>query len=559
MRRVLFRLLGVALFTWLNFSIYPGHTYLHAGTQLTVPMLERLRNPGYLSRDLVATHANLEYTAYDETTLFLHDAARISVEDALLAQQVASRAAGLLGILLLGVSAGLGEFVALTAAACISLGATLAGPNLMVVDPEAVPRALAWGPILLAIGLLAREKPLLGGLAGGVALIYDPSLAAPFCVVVIVAQIMHRRSRRLFRPSMTVLAVFVLLLANLAQLQPGIEDRHVFFEKISDAYAAVQRFRTPSYWVSLWPHGDVWSYVFVWICGIWATVRIWPVLKISSRWFLIALPTWGIVSLAASWLMLDHLHWSLVPLLEPAQWLSFTFALSSVACWIAAVHATRAHRSWESALWLLLPFSVLFRAEVLHVLRFVHGQVFEYFCIAAVLAGVAALVIRLGNRQKLAPATLIIPLLATGALQLVRPAVSAPRQVSTTQLAEWVRQNTWGSSMFFFADLGRGSEPGIFRALSLRPVWADWNSGALVPFSPSFAATWWERWQHTLRLDYSAARLETDLSLPIDYYVLTRANQLANVKPVYTNDCFVVYDANDLRNHVGPLSGVPAR
>ena len=53
--------------------------------------------------------------------------------------------------------------------------------------------------------------------------------------------------------------------------------------------------------------------------------------------------------------------------------------------------------------------------------------------------------------------------------------------------------------------------------------------------------------------------METDLALPIDYYALTRINQLDGVKPVFINDCFVVYDANDLRSHIGPLTGAPRR
>jgi hypothetical protein len=39
------------------------------------------------------------------------------------------------------------------------------------------------------------------------------------------------------------------------------------------------------------------------------------------------------------------------------------------------------------------------------------------------------------------------------------------------------------------------------------------------------------------------------LSLPIDYYVLERRHQLIGSKPVYENARYLVYDAQDLREH----------
>jgi hypothetical protein len=53
--------------------------------------------------------------------------------------------------------------------------------------------------------------------------------------------------------------------------------------------------------------------------------------------------------------------------------------------------------------------------------------------------------------------------------------------------------------------------------------------------------------------DFNPERLQRALSLPIDYYVLKHANQLANVRPVFSNSVFVVYDARDLQNTPFPL------
>lgn len=553
MRRALLRLLAVAVFTWLEFVVFPGHTYLQAGTQLNVPMLERLANPGFLSRDLVATHPTLQYTVYDEATLFLNEGAGVSLKDALLGQQIACRAASILGIVLLALSAGMSETLALVVAACIDLGAVLTGPHLMLVEFESIPSAIAWGFLVLAIGLLAREKPLLAGLAGGLALLYEPVITAPFWLLLIVALMVDRKLRRLLRPAVTILAIFVLLLANLAQLQPGVAEQQTIFEKLSAAYAALQQLRTPYQWVSLWSPAERWSYLVIWVCGIWAIVRIWPVLNRQTRLFFVALPACGIISIPISYLLLDRLHWSFLPHLQPTQWLLFTVFFASAACWIAAIHAAQQRSFFEGALWLLLPFALPLRAEVLELLRVTAIPNLQRLGIVVLLAIISAFVLVLTSKRRLRPLLLIIPLFAIGLLATVSKTSARPRQQSLLELADWVRQNTWGSSMFLFPDEGRSGNPGLFRARSERSLWVDWNSGALVPCSESFAATWWGRWQETMQPGYSPSHLQAAMPLPIDYYVLSRANRLAGIKPVFANEEFIVYDANDLRSAPQPL------
>lgn len=554
MRRALLRLLGVAVFTWLEFAVFPGHTYLRGGTQLSVPMIERLANPGFLSRDLVATHPTLEYTAYDEVTLFLNQVTGLSLEKSLFAQQIVCRGAGILGVLLLALSAGMTESLALLIAAAVYLGATLAGPHLMLVDLEPVPSALAWGLIVLAIGLLAREKPLLSGLAGGVALIYQPVIAAPFWLLLIVALIVDRRLRRLLRPAMTVLAVFLLLLANLAQLQPGIAEQQTIFDRIPAPYVALQQFRTPYEYVSLWTAGQFWSYLAIWIAGLWAVARIWPVLNRQARWLLLAVSAAGVLAIPLSYVLLDRWLWSIIPHIQPAQWLIYTICFSSVACWIAGIRAAQQTRFSESALWLVIPVFITLHAEVLDLLRPVSAGALEEFGLAILFVCASALLLAQIAQKRARVLALAIPLLAMVLLAFnpwAKARVSSEQQV--TMLADWVKINTWGSSMFLFPDLNRSGDPGLFRGRSERALWVDWNSGALVPCFQSFAASWWERWHNTMQQGYSPERLQGDLALPIDYYVLTRANRLFGIKPVFANEEFLVYDANDLRNASGPL------
>jgi hypothetical protein len=559
MRRALLRLLGVAVFTWLEFVFFPGHTYLRAGTQLSVPMIERLANPGFLSRDLVATHPNLEYTAYDEATLFLHGVTGMNLENSLLSQQIVCRGAGLLGILLLALSAGMTESVALLIAAAVNLGANLAGPHLMLTEWEPVPYALAWGLILLAIGLLARGKPLLSGLAGGLALIYQPTIAAPFWLLLIIVLVAGLRLRRLLRPAMTVLAVFLLLLANLAQLQPGIVEQQSIFGKIPAAYAAVQQFRTPYEYVSLWSGAQFWSYLAIWVFGMWAVARIWPVLNRQARLFFLALPACGVLGILVSYVLLDRWLWSFVPHVQPTRWLLFTICFSSVACWIAGIRAAQNQKFWESTLWFIIPACVNLHAEVLEFIKVNRLNTVERLGIALLLGLLSAFVLGRTVNTRARALALVIPVLALGLLTLdSRPNSGRSRQQAVTEVAEWVRRNTWGSSMFLFPDLGRSGDPGLFRGRSERALWVDWNSGDLVPCFQSFAATWWDRWQHSMQQGYSPQRLQATLSLPIDYYVLTSANRLSGIKPVFANEEFLVYDANDLRSATAPLRGATA-
>ena len=102
--------------------------------------------------------------------------------------------------------------------------------------------------------------------------------------------------------------------------------------------------------------------------------------------------------------------------------------------------------------------------------------------------------------------------------------------------------------MFLFPDAGRDYYPGMFRAVSLRPVWVDWRTGRQSDLFASFAYEWWNRWNATMEGAFSSARLQDMLQLPIDYYVLRRSHKLAGFTPVYSTPQFVVYDARTLRD-----------
>src|SRR5579884_3066227 len=185
MRRALLLLLGIVAITWLEFDVFPGHSYLEGASQIYLPVLERLDTPGFLSRDLVATHPHVSYTIYDEVTLFLREGGGMSFKSALLTQQVLCRAAALTGVFFLFLAAGVDDILALALAAWFHLGAVLHGPCAQLVEQEPTPRGLSFALILLAMGLVAREKPLLSGLAAGLALLYDPVMAAAFWLAIL--------------------------------------------------------------------------------------------------------------------------------------------------------------------------------------------------------------------------------------------------------------------------------------------------------------------------------------------------------------------------------------
>ena len=492
MRRALLIFLGLAFVTYLEFRYFPGHSYLQGDSQIFVPMLERLDAPGFLSRDPVAVSPHLTYTIYDEATLFLHRLTRQSFETVLLAQLLLSRAAALLGVFLLILSTGCQPGYAVLLAALINLGAALPGLDELLIGREPVPHVLAFCFTLLALGSLAREKPLLAGLAGGVALVYHPPMAALFWLLAFLL-FFDRKLRPLVRPMLPIFVVFALLLANLAQLQPGVVEVQTFFSPTSEQWSRLQHQQTPSVWVSRWAAQFIWLYLVVFGLEVYATARVWPLLNRQNRWLFVVLPSCGLLSVPLSALLLGYLRWSLISQLQPARTLLFTVALASTVFAIAGTQALRKRKWLEACLWLL-----------------------------------------------------IIALMPLGSAALRFTAKSA-ELAGVEEVAAWAQANTWGSSMFLFPDAGRALYPGIFRAQSVRAVYVDWNSRQLIKYFEKFALEWDRRWRETMNGTYSPERLQSFRALPIDYYVLQRRHQLTGAVPVFANKNFVVYDAQDLK------------
>jgi hypothetical protein len=542
--------LAFVLFTWLGFRWFPGHTYLQSDTQIYLPMMERLDRPGYLARDFVATRPHISFTVYDEITLALRKAAHLDFEQALVAQQLAFRYAAMVGVYLLALAFGAPSVYAVLISAFLNLGASLLGPAVLIVEYDPVPRGFAFGLILLALGLLAHRQPLLSGLAAGLAFLYQPPTAAPFWGFVFLGFVFDREARRQWKPLLLIFCIACLLLANMAQLQPEVVESQNLFGRLSERMIQLQHFRTRYSWVSLWAPRDIWSYLGIWISGMWAASRVAPFLRREMLWFVIGLPLAGILCVPLSYLLLEMGHFAIIPQFQPARALLYTVAFSSILCGAAGVQAALRKRFFESAGWFLVVIAIPLNVRVFDLLRLNSRLSLRVFFIWIGLTAVSALLVRFARRWWLRPAALIAPVLAIYALPGPAHVENFARidKGPVSELAQWAQKETWGSSMFLFPDAGHDPYPGIFRALSERALYVDWKSGGQVNYFESLADEWYSRFEQTMDGKFTAARLQDMLSLPIDYYVLECKHKIASIKPVFENRQFVVYDAQDLRN-----------
>ncbi len=561
--RALFLSLGIALFTWLGFTYFPGHTYLQSDTQIYLPMLERIEDPGFLARDIVATRPHISYTIYDEATLSLRRITHWDFEKTLVVQQLITRAAAMLGVYLLATSVGAPPVFAFLIAAFMNLGASLLGPAILLVEYEPVPRGFAFGFVLLAWGLLSQRKILLAGMAGGLALLYHPPTAVPFWGMALLAFLFDREARKRWKPLLLSFVIACLLLANLAQLQPNVVESQNLFGRLSERMVQLQHFRTRYCWVSLWAGRDIWHYLVICLCSFWAASRFWPQIKHEIRWFFIGLPLGGIFSVPFSYVLLEHFRLALVPQVQPARALLFTVATAQIASGIAAVKAATKKRLGESVAWFLLVVALPLNVRVLDLFALRDRLAWQTFVIWIGLAVLSTVLVFFCNRNWLRWLSLAVPTLALVALPIGARVQTYPKinKQPVAELALWAKQNTWGSSMFLFPDAGHQPFPGIFRALSERALYVDWKSGGQVNYFESFGEEWYPRFVQTMEGSFSAGRLEDMLALPIDYYVLQREHALAGTRPVFANNEYVVYDAQDLRNASAALrlSSPPAR
>jgi hypothetical protein len=324
--------LALALIT---FFLFPGHTWLQQDSQIYVPILEHEHDSSVLRNDLLVQHSHVAYTLYDEIAVVLRAVTGLGFHKILALEQIATRALGIWGLLMLAEALGLGWGQALTVAAICSLGARIVGPEVLTIEYEPTPRAFAVPLLVCAIGLAARSRWCASGIAAGAAVLYH----APTALPVLAAGVLSMRRGRLIA-LWPVATAFAILLAA-AQ---GQQQNQQLFARLTPGQESLQRMRAAYVYVSTWPAMTILRHLAIFAALAAACARI-------RRMSWLVLPAIGLLTMPLSWLFLEHWKWGLVPQIQPMRALLFgTLALQLMAACVAV--ATK--RRWAAPLWLAL-------------------------------------------------------------------------------------------------------------------------------------------------------------------------------------------------------------
>jgi len=519
---------AIIALTFLSYFEFPGHTYLGSDTQIYVPMLEHIWDPSALTRDLVATKPHLAYTLYDEIAIALRWVTRSSFKTILIAQQFLFRALEILGVYLLARSFPLARARALTVAALFTLGATIAGPAVLVFEYEPVPRAFAIGLLFLAIGLVAQGHLMWADIVAAIAFLYHPPTVWVFWLLYLGLTLRHRDFRDLWP-----LAAGVTILFVSSRLQPGAPEHQVFFARVSPELEKLQRMRAQYNWVSTWTPALLWQYMLLCIASLAAFWRVKPK---AARLFLIGMPALGILSVPLSYLLLEKLKWALIPQFQPARAVLFVIAFAVILGAAAGIRAAEQRRWIESVVWFALILTIPCAVPIFSISG---RNLALMFALAAVLT-CALWLQKWRYGWPLLAAAAIAPFFALPHLAHV---VNYRRVdlAAIEDLAHFAQMQTPKDAVFLFGDAESSPEPSIFRAEALRAVYVDWKSGGQINFSDVVAKEWWARWQETNALHFDPSEVRRLRGLGIDYLVLPTARRLDHQEPEYDNNRFAVY------------------
>ncbi len=544
--------LSIAALTLIGFFQFPGHTYLHSDTQIYIPMLEHLRDPSLLQRDLIATRPHVTFTVYDEIALFLRRWTGASFRDVLVFQQMLLRALGVLGAYLIATSLGISRFSALGVAGAFSLGATIVGPSVLTFEYEPVPRGFAVPLIVLAVGCAAHGRMFAAGATAAAAFLYHPPTVFVFWAVYSALALRPSEPERMSRRirGLIPLAAAVLVMFALSRLQPGVSEPQVFFEKVDPLQEKLQRMRANYNYVSIWAPVLYKQYVLLFAVAMAALARLWKSVSEELRFFALGLPVLGMLSVPASYLLLEKMKWALIPQVQPTRALLFVVVFTVILAAAAGVQAARAGRWMESLAWFAPAYLIPAYPRLLDLFtRLGDASLRRRALVALLLAGAAALAAGAeARRKRWAAAAWLIALLAPFFAVPILGKVENYPHLATAELAElsaWARSSTPREAVFLFPDAGQGLDPGIFRAESLRALYVDYKSGGQVNFMKAFGREWWSRWRQTMQGKFDPARVPQFASLGIDYIVLRASHRLPSAKPVFENSRYVVYPMHD--------------
>lgn len=525
---------GILALTALTWFEFPGHTWLQQDTQIYVPILEHLRDPAVLRRDILVERPHVSFTLYDETARALSRVTGLGFREVLEGEQIITRALGIWGLYLMAAALGLSAPASLAVASVISLGATIGGPAVLSMEIEPDPRGLAVPLLLLAIGLIAHGRDFAAGIAGSAAFLIHPPTVFPFWGVYLCLAIARRRYRA-FAP----LAVACIVLSVAARFQEGASEAQLFFARVTPAIERLERLRAPYSWISEWWRDWLPHYAVLWAASALAYARLRKRTPPELRFFLIGLPLVGILSVPVSYLLLEKLKWSLLPQVQPMRALLFVTVIAQFSAAAAGMVAAQARRFVEAFAWFALVYLVPVNTNVTWMPSWRRALV------VALLAGAASLAAWAEARKFRWSAAALAGV--TAAAFFLIPALG---QVSThprlhtaelAQLAAWARASTPRDAVFLFADAGKQLQPGIFRSEALRAVYVDWKGGGQVNYLAGLGEQWWSRWQRVMAAPFSPADMTRYRSLGIDYVVLSPRHRLADRTPAFENSGYVAY------------------
>ncbi len=523
---------------------FPGHTYLQSDTQVYAPMMERAyAGPRVLAVDPVATRPHTGLTFYDDVSIALRRLSGIRFEPILIAQQFIFRAMGIWGLWLIATALGLSGVEAFCLTALASLGAAIAGPSVLTIEYEPVPRGFAMGALVLSIGFALHRRFAWAAAAAALATLFHAPTTWPVWPALIAAAF-----RRNWRPLtshepepirdlardagsgrnvLIVSAFFVVALAALLIGARGSTSLPVF-ETIAPWLEQVQRMRSSYNWVSEWK----WQFFAHYVVMSAVLIAAERVVR-APRWLLVPAAA-GLLSIPLSWILLEQMKWSLMTQFQPARAVLWITLLAIVLSTTAAIRATT---WWRRMLWLLPAFWIPIRTLAIPE-TFGLRETMLAFTLASICA--------VPMSRKWMPVSFIsLAFFAIPYFSGVQNYRTDLRTPELAQVADWARENTSPDAVFLFADAKRSLEPGIFRADSLRALYVDWKSGGQANYFADFAQQWKTRWNATGQCEGGVSAAELG-ALGIQYAVFKGSSTGGEL--VFRNSRYAVYRIGAARN-----------
>lgn len=524
-------ILALTALTWLEF---PGHTWLQQDTQIYVPILEHLRDPAVLRRDILVARPHVSFTLYDETARALAGVTGMGFREVLESAQFVTRALGISGVYLMAAALGLSAPASLLVAGIVSLGATIGGPAVLSFELEPDPRGFAVPLLFLAIGLTAKGRDLAAGIAASIAFLMHPPTVWPFWAVYLILAFVRRRFLA-FLP----LAAACIVLAIAARFQQGASEAQLFFARISPALEALQRLRAPYAWISEWWRDWLPHYLVLCAASLAAYARLHKRAPRDLRFFLIGLPILGILSVPVSYFLLEKLKWLLLPQIQPMRALLFVTFIAEFCGIAAGIVAAQARRFVEAFAWLAFVYLIPLNTNVAWMPSWNRALA------AALLAAGVCLAAWAEARKSRwgAPALAAAAIAGFFVVPTLGGVRTAPRLHTSelAQLSAWARTSTSPDAVFLFPDAGKQLQPGIFRSQALRAVYVDWKGGGQVNYLTNLGEQWWTRWQQTLAAPFDPRNVAQYRALGIDYIVLSPRDRLPDRAPAFEDAAYVVY------------------